>query len=93
MFDTRLEAGHENAFVRFAQQRSEGGSAISSARASTLGFTLQKVFQLAGENTTLHLAAHADKFLGGEAKIPFGSVKLRDGDWEHRASLGFLHRF
>ena len=93
VFDARLEAGHENAFIRFAQQRSEGGSAISSAQASTLGLTLQKEFQLAGEYTTLHLAAHADKFLGGEAEIPFGSVKLQDGKWEHRVSLSFLQRF
>ena len=91
--DTRLETGHENAFIRFAQQRSEGGSAISLAYASTLGLTLQKEFRLAGENTTLHLAAHADKFLGGEAEIPFGSVDLKDGEWEHQVNFRFVHRF
>ena len=81
MFDTRLEAGHENAFIRFARQHSEGGSAVSSAQASTLGFTVQKEFQLAGEGApSCIIAAHADKFLGGEADIPFGSVKLQDGD-------------
>ena len=93
VFDTRLEAGHQNAFIRLAQQHSEGGSAISSAQASTLGLTLQKEFQLAGENTTLNLAAHADKFLGGSAEIPYGSVNLKNGKWEHQVNLRFVHRF
>ena len=93
VLDARLQAGHENAFVRFGRQLSEGGSAISQARASTMGFTLQKAFRLAGEGTTLHLAAHADRFLGGSAEIPFGSVTLEDGEWEHTVSFRLAHRF
>ena len=85
--DSRVEAGHENVFVRFSEQRSRGGDLIKSARARSMGFTAQTDVSLT-EDTTLNLAAHTDRFLGGEATIPFGDVKLQQGGgWNHRLSI------
>ena len=86
VFDLQVTAGHENAFIRFSDQQSKGGDIIKSARAQSLGFTLRKSFSLT-EETTLGIAAHTDRFLGGKAKLPVGTVRLREGGWNHRLSL------
>ena len=83
---TEVSAGHESAFVRLSEQRSSGGGAVSSARGRSLGFTLKRDFALS-EDTMVSAAAHTDRFLGGEADLPVGTVQLSGGGWDHRASL------
>lgn len=79
-----LSLGHENAFLRFSEQHSLG-SLIRSAEGRSVGITLRKDVSL--KETTLTGAAHADRFLGGEAIIPYGTIALQEGNWNTRFSL------
>ena len=83
---TEVSAGHRNAFIRYSEQYSSGGDIISSAKGQSLGITLQKEFVLS-EDTLLSAAMHSDQFLNGTANIPFGTVDLERGGWNHYLSL------
>ena len=39
------------------------------------------------ESTAVTVTARADRFLGGDAGLPVGTVRLDGGDWEHRLSV------
>ncbi len=39
------------------------------------------------EQVALKLSANFDKFLGGSAKIPFGTIKMNEGRWNRQAAL------
>ena len=82
-----LAAGHENAFIRFSQERSSGdGTDIRGADGRAVGVTLRREFALS-ENTTLTTEGHADRFLGGSALISFGELDLPEGAWQYRLNL------
>ena len=86
VFAAEVAAGHENAFVRFSQQRSSGGTDIRHAKGRAMGITLQKEFSLS-ESTVLTAQGDADRFLGGSAAISFGDVNLPEGEWQYRLHL------
>ena len=81
-----MAAGHEKLFLALAEQRSRGGGIIRAAKGQSLTVKAQESFSLTGK-TDLTVTAVADRFLGGEASIPFGSVRLGGGDWNPRLSL------
>ena len=81
-----VTAGHENLFLTFTEQVSDGGSTITGATGRSLTVTAQKTVTLT-ENTALTMAATADRFLGGEASIPLGTMTLDEGAWHPRLSL------
>ena len=81
-----VTAGHENLFLTFTEQVSDGGSIITGATGRSLTVTAQKTVTLT-ENTALTMAAAADRFLGGEASIPLGTMTLDEGAWHPRFSL------
>ena len=79
-------AGHENLFLAFTEQVSDGGSTITGAKGQSLSFTAQKTVNLT-EDTALTMGATANRFLGGEASIPLGTMTLDEGDWQPLISL------
>ena len=81
-----IAAGHEKLFLALAEQRSRGGGIITAAKGQSLTVKAQESFSLTGK-TDLTVTAVADRFLGGEASIPLGSVRLGGGDWQPRLSL------
>ena len=81
-----VTAGHENLFLAFTEQVSDGGSTITGATGQSLTVTAQKTVTMT-ENTALTMAATADRFLGGEASIPLGTMTLDEGAWHPRLSL------
>ena len=81
-----VTAGHENLFVTFTEQVSDGGSTITGATGQSLTVTARKTVTLT-ENTALTMAAAADRFLGGEASIRLGTLTLDEGAWHSRLSL------
>ena len=81
-----VSAGHDRAFARYSEQHSSGGGVIDSARGQSLGFTVRQHIALT-EESVLSASAHADKFLGGSARIPVGTVSLEGGEWDYRLSL------
>ena len=81
-----VSAGHDRAFARYSEQHSSGGGVIDSARGQSLGFTVRQHIALT-EESVLSASAHADKFLGGSARIPVGAVRLEGGEWDYRLSL------
>ena len=86
VLNAELSAGHKNAFLRFEKQFSNGGIGVREAEGESLGFTIRKGFDLT-EKVFLSAAIRGDRFLGGEANIPFGKVDLSKGGWDHRVSL------
>ncbi len=86
IINTEISAGHQNAFLRFEKQFSRGGVSIRDAEGESLGFTIQKGVDLT-DGVFLSASVRGDRFLGGEASIPYGRVNLDKGKWEHRVSL------
>ena len=89
--EARLTAGHRDAFAWVSDVRSEGGGSIQSAEGRSAGLMVRREFDLAG-GVSLAVAAQADRFLGGEAKIgsdgvSFGSVRLRPGGWHRQLNV------
>ena len=84
--ETSVTAGHENLVFTLTEQRSKGGSVITGASGRSLTVTARETVALT-EHTTLTATARADRFLGGEATIPLGTVNLTRGDWNPRFSL------
>ena len=81
-----ITAGHEKLSLTLTEQRSRGGDVITAAKGQSLTVTAQETFSLT-ENTNLTVTAVADRFLGGEASIPLGTVRLSEGDWNPRLSF------
>ena len=81
-----IAAGHEKLFLALAEQRSRGGDVIAAAKGQSLTVKVQETFSLT-EATDLTVTAVADRFLGGEAQIPLGTVRLSGGDWQPRVFL------
>ena len=81
-----VAAGHENLFLTLTEQRSDGGNSITEAVGRSLNVTAQKTFALT-EGTSLTVTALADRFLGGRATIPLGTIDLGRGRWSHRLSV------
>ena len=79
-------AGHENLFLHLADVRSSGGHLVSRAEGRSLGLTAEQAFRPA-EHLAVTLSASLEKFLGGEADIPFGEVRLNEGQWNRRLGL------
>ena len=75
--------GHENVFLHLSDVTSRGGDLVSWARAKSVGLSAEKDFHPATD-VTLRFSAEFDRFLGGEAKIPFGRVKMDEGEWNRR---------
>ena len=73
VIEAGFSASHQNAFVRFSEMRS-------------LGATLQKTVYL-DATLPLALAAHTNRFLGGEADLSYGNVRLQKSGWNHRLNL------
>ena len=88
---TEVSAGHERAFVRYAEQYSSGGGIIDSAKGRSFGVTVRHHLALT-EASVLSASASADKFLGGSARIPVGTVHLHGGEWDYRLSLAAASR-
>ena len=86
VFESRVSAGGENLFVTLSEQYSSGGDVIDSARGRSLALVARERFSLTDE-TSLTVSARADRFLGGSADIPVGSVPLNRGGWEYGLSL------
>ena len=83
VIEAGFSAGHRNAFVRFSEMRSLGGALIDHAEGRSFGATLQKTVYL-DATLPLTLAAHTDRFLGGEADFSYGNVRLQKSGWNHR---------
>ena len=81
-----IAAGHEKLFLAFAEQRSRGGDVITAAKGQSLTVKARETFSLT-EDTNLTVTAVADRFLGGEASIPLGTIRLSGGDWNPRLSF------
>ena len=81
-----IAGGHENLFLTMTDQRSDGGNIITGAQGRSFSVTAQKTVALT-KTTVLTAAAHADRFLGGEASIPLGTIALTEGDWHSRLSF------
>ena len=86
VIEAGFSAGHRNAFVRFSEMRSLGGELINHAEGRSFGATLQKTVYL-DATLPLTLAAHTDRFLGGEADLSYGNVRLQKSGWNHRLNL------
>ena len=86
VFESRVSAGGENLFVTLSEQYSTGGDVIDSARGRSLALVARERFSLTDE-TSLTVSARADRFLGGSADIPVGSIRLNRGGWEYGLSL------
>ena len=68
------------------EQVSTGGRTITGAKGRSLTLTAKETVPLT-DRTSLTVTASADRFLGGEASIPLGTVTLTGGDWQPRLSL------
>ena len=79
-------AGHENLFLHLADVRSSGGHLVSRAEGRSLGLTAEQAFRPA-DHLAVTLSVNLEKFLGGEADIPFGEVRLDQGQWNRRLGL------
>ena len=86
VLELRGSAGHKNLFVTFSGQHSIGGDAIRSARGYSAALLSQEHLSLT-EATSVIVSAGIYRFLGGEADISSGSVRLDDGGWDHRLSV------
>ena len=86
VFELRGSAGHKNLFLTLSEQYSIGGGAIRSAHGTSFALMAQERFSLT-ERTTLTASAGVHRFLGGEADISSGSVRLDADGWDHRFSL------
>ena len=84
--ETGVAGGHENLFFTLAEQHSNGGSVITGASGRSLTVTARRTIALTG-HTALTASVVADRFLGGEATIPLGTVELSRGSWTPRLSL------
>ena len=73
-------------FAHFGRQWSDNGLSIGSARGDYVGVTAQKEMKVS-EELSLSASAHANRFLGGEAEIPFGTVELDAGEWSRHVGL------
>ena len=85
--ESSITAGHENLFLALAEQSSDGGRVITGARGRSLTVTARETVPLTG-STDLTLSVAADRFLGGEASIPLGTMELGESGWGSRLSLG-----
>ena len=81
-----VAAGHGNLFLTLTEQVSSGGSVISGAKGRSLTVTARETVSLT-DATDLTAALAADRFLGGEASLPFGTTDLGAGGWRPRLSL------
>ena len=59
---------------------------IDSAGGRSVAFVARDKFALTDE-TLLTASFRSDRFLGGEADIPVGNVRLNGGGWQHRLAL------
>ena len=84
--EVSLTAGHRNMFAHFGRQWSDNGLTIGSARGEYVGLTVQREAKVS-EKLSLSASAHANRFLGGEAEIPFGKVKLDEREWSQHVGL------
>ena len=84
--EARLSAGHENLYMVVSEQHSLGGGPIRSANGRTVALVARDDVVLS-EDTTLVFFAGAERFLGGNADISSGSVRLNSGEWDHRVSV------
>ena len=78
--------GHENVFLHLSDVTSRGGDLVSRAEGRSLGLMAERAFRPA-EHLAVTLSVNLDKFLGGEADIPFGRVELDEGQWNRRLGL------
>ena len=83
VFELRGSAGHKNLFLTLSEQYSVGGGAIRSAHGTSFALMAQERFSLT-ERTTLTASAGVHRFLGGEADLSSGSVRLDPDGWDHR---------
>ena len=85
--ENSITAGHENLFLTLTEQISDGGRVITGAKGQSLTVTARETVSLTG-STDLTLSVTADRFLGGEASIPLGTMELGESGWGSRLSLG-----
>lgn len=78
--------GHENVFLHMTDIVSSGGFLVSHAEGRSFGLTAERAFRPA-EHLTLKFSADLEKFLGGEADIPFGNMKMNEGVWNRHIGL------
>ena len=86
VLQSTLTAGHENLFLSLTEQRSDGGRVITAATGQSLTLTARETVSLT-ETTSLTVSATADRFLGGEASLPLGTMDLTAGTWQPRLSV------
>ena len=90
VFGSEFALGNKTLFIRLADIRSKGDDLISHAEGKSFGVTTERSFQPM-EQVALKLSANFDKFLGGTAKIPFGTIKINEGRWNRQAALSVEH--
>ena len=78
--------GHENLFFHMADVESSGGDLVSYAKGRSVGLAAEQDFHPA-EHLEVRLSANFEKFLGGEAKIPFGKMEMDEGEWNRRLAV------
>ena len=83
--------GYEDVFMRFSHQRARGGSFALSSKGTAIGLTVRREVKIPIGQLTM--TGTADKFVGGKAKTPFGSVNIAESNWNHSVSAALNSHF
>ena len=85
-----MAVGHRHAYARFTRQWSAAPPLIGAVRGDALGVTAEYSFGL-GAATSLSVAGHADRFVGGRADTVFGPVEIGASPWNRSAAVSLDH--
>ena len=82
-----VSAGTEQAYLRFSNQHGDkvGGGVIDDVEGSSIGATLTHTFATPLGDLTPFL--NMDKFTGGRAGTPFGSMTIQGSEWNQELGL------
>lgn len=82
-----VSAGTEHLYLRLSDQKAEtvGYGVIDEVEGRSVGATLTHTFNTSMGDITPFM--NMDKFVGGEASTPFGSMKISGSEWNHE--VGF----
>ena len=83
IFGSEYAVGHENLFLHLTDVRSSGGHLVSRTEGKSFGLAADRKFRPA-DDLKVRFTVNVEKFLGGEAEIPFGKVELNEGEWNRR---------
>ena len=82
-----VSAGTEHLYLRMSEQKGDttGYGVIDDVEGSSIGATLTRTFTTSLGEITPFL--NMDKFTGGEATTPFGSMQIKGSEWNHELGL------